>query len=227
MNSPSSSPARATWTARPASASPEKVSQLTPARVDGQWTPLVQHWVKGGTEPAFQPGWARISWNQDSLVYDIVLTGAGARNSATRTNELTYDLGDVCEVFVEAQGGNHYLELHITPENQRLQLHWPLGGLDKVRAKQAKLDEFMVSNPDWVRTTTQVGSDYWAAQAVVPAALLGLPGNTLTAKTGLNTAVCRYDYTAQKKPTLSSTAAFQELFFHRRAEWHNLVLLPS
>jgi len=195
--------------------------------VDADWQPLAQHWLTDGTEPDFQPGWARISWNKNFLLYEAVLIGANARNSAQKLNEYTYDLGDVCEIFIEAKDGSHYLELHVTPENQRLQLHWPFDGLAQVRAGQAKLEAFMVADPDWVRTSTHVAPGYWAVQAMIPVEILGLPPSPLTPRTKLATTVCRYDYTARKKPTLSATACFPAPSFHRRADWHSLALLPS
>lgn len=226
MNPPPTVKSTAIWTAHPAASTLEKPSQLSPASVNAQWQPLLQHWLPA-LHPDFQPGWSRITWNKDFLVYDIVLTRINAKNSARRMNEYTYDLGDVCEVFVEAEGSDRYLELHITPENQRLQLHWPQGGLDKLRAGQAKLEEFMVASPDWVRTSTHVTPDYWTTQAIIPTGILGLPSSPLSTRTALTTAVCSYDYTAKTKPTHSSTAFFKALSFHRRPEWHNLVLASS
>jgi hypothetical protein len=42
-----------------------------------------------------------------------------------RRNEETWKTGDVVELFLQNDGSPDYYEFHLTPENQRLQLHFP------------------------------------------------------------------------------------------------------
>lgn len=209
------------WIARPFSGHSGTSAAVSPASVDHDWLPLVQPWRAGEPEPGFQPGWARIRWQETGLYYDLVFLGAGARNSARRLNERTWELGDVGEIFVQSGHGPDYLELHVTPENCRLQLLWPAGGIVRVRSKAATLDEFMVSQPDWVQSRTHVGSGFWTIQATVPPARLGL--FRLHAGQCFRTAVCRYHAQAGE-PVLSSTASLPIPFFHQREGWHSLLL---
>jgi hypothetical protein len=105
--------------------------------------------------------------------------------------------------------------------DQRLQLTWPLGGLDRFRAGTARLEDFLVPDPQWVRSTAVVHADHWTASAFVPFACLGLAGSA--ALPALRTAVCRYDRSLGPE-LLSSTARLTEPNYHRHGEWAELHL---
>ncbi len=196
----------------------------SPASIDRHWLPMGQPWHPGAPELSFQPGWARIRWQETGLHYDAVFMGGGARNSARQLNERTWELGDVGEIFVQGGSGPAYLEVHITPENSRLQLLWSADGIARVRSKAATLGEFMIAQPDWVQSQVHVGSHFWAIQVTIPAARFGL--SRLHAGQLLRTAVCRYDY-GTGQPVLSSTAPLPIPFFHHREGWHPLLLIDA
>lgn len=204
-----------------ASASPAEAAD----QVAGNWQPLRQAWRgAAGPEPGFRPGRARVRWNSCALIYDVVLFGSGQRNTALRLNEMTWERGDVCEIFLHDAATNFYLELHVTPENQRLQLRFPLGAIDAVRRGEARLEDFMISDLGWAETVAECSSDSLKIRAVIPvgsfahAAVIG-PASQLC------TAVCRYDYhRGPDAPLLSSTAAFHTPSFHSPAAWTPLVL---
>ncbi|MBL9214041.1 MAG: hypothetical protein JNG83_01055 [Opitutaceae bacterium] len=210
------------WRARPVAGPLFDASRLSPASVDASWQPLVQGWRPDGPEPGFHPGWARVGWHGSFLRYDAVFVGAGAGNRARRLNERTWELGDICEVFLQVSGQPLYLELHITPENQRLQLLWPPDGLERFRRGEAPLANFQIDLGDWVRSAVHVAPDYWVAQALIPANVLGLP--LFSAQLALDTTVCRYDYSGRPEPVYSATAPLTEPSYHRRHEWQRLVL---
>ncbi|WP_438480455.1 hypothetical protein [Oleiharenicola lentus] len=190
---------------------------------DTTWKPLRQHWISGAANAAFQPGWARVAWSHDALVYDVVLSGRTFRNTARRLNELTWELGDVCEIFAEAPEAGHYVEIHITPENQRLQLRFPPDGIAEVRAGNRKLSEFMVNDSAWVRSATHLSEHQLHVRAAIPATVLGIPH--FASDSVLRTAVCRYDCAATApRPLLSSTAPLSAPAFHQRDEWSRLRL---
>ena len=199
----------------------EAGAPVSPTSLDRSWLPLAQPWNTGAPDPGFQPGWARIRWQETGLQYEAVFQGAGARNSARQLNERTWELGDVGEIFVQAGDGPAYMEVHVTPENSRLQLLWSAGGIARVRSKAATLGEFMIRQPDWVQSQAHVGSDFWAIRVTIPVARLGL--SRLHAGQLLRTAVCRYDYRTGQ-PVLSSTAPLPIPFFHHREGWHPLLL---
>ncbi len=190
------------------------------------WAPLYQSWRRNGPENGFQPGWANITWNHDALCIEMLFRGASPRNRARSLNEATWSLGDVGEIFLQREDVKEYLELHVTPENQRLQLRWPPGGIERLREKSADLSNFAVSDPDWVSSQTRLTLDAWSACMVVPALCFGL--NRLTKGMRLRGAVCRYHYPQVKSPPLlSCTAPLQAPFFHRCQDWHVLVLADA
>jgi hypothetical protein len=218
MNSASPLPV---WVARPLPDPAEAGVVTSPAGIDAEWLPLGQPWQTGEPGPAFQAGWARVRWHETALHYDAVFMGGGAHNSARQLNERTWELGDVGEIFVQAGAGSGYLEVHVTPENARLQLHWSADGLARVRGKVAALGEFMIAQPDWVQSRTHQAKKFWAIHVAIPAARFAL--DRLHAGQLLRTAVCRYDYRTPE-PVLSSTAPLPVPFFHHRDRWHSLLL---
>ena len=224
MSSPTSHVV-APWRARPVSGPLFDPARLSPATIDARWQPLVQGWRPAGPEPGFNPGWARIGWHGSFLRYDAVLAGRDFRNRARRLNERTWELGDICEIFLQVSGQPLYIELHITPENQRLQLLWPADGLERFRSGAAPLSNFTIDHGDWVQSAVHVAPDYWVAQALIPANVLGLP--LFHPQLALDTTVCRYDHSGRPDPVYSATAPLTEPAYHRRQEWQRLVLEPD
>lgn len=212
MHPSASSTSRPVWAAAPWEGSAAAPVLLAPAAIDKTWMPLAQPW-QAGPDAGFQTGWARIRWSETGLRYEGIFVGAGARNSARKLNERTWELGDVGEIFVQAGSNPEYLEVHVTPENARLQLLWPPDGLARVRGQAASLAEFMIDRPDWVESQSQVHGEFWAFQVFLPAERLGC--HRLWAGQLLATAVCRYDARGSP-PLLSSTAALPVPFFHHR-----------
>lgn len=189
------------------------------------WMPLGQSWLKSGPASGFQPGWARIRWTPGALHYDTYFVGASPRNRARTLNERTWELGDICEVFLEVAGGPGYVELHVTPENQRLQLLWRPGAFERFSAGESPLTTATIDDPGWVRSSVNVSGTGWVVRATIPAAVLGLA--EFSPQVALRTAVCRYDCGPRGEPVrLSSTAPLTFPSYHRREEWHLLVLDP-
>lgn len=216
---PSAGPSPAAWPVLPA---PTELSALPVPPVAGKtWRPLRQHWQRGAPVP--RPGWARIFWRADGLVFEWVFLGAPAGNRARRLNEPTWELGDVGEAFVQVAGRADYGEFHVTPENQRLQLCWPAGGLAELRSGAATLERFTLGSGAGLTSSAVVREDHWAARLSVPAQVLGL--DQLGPETILRAAVCRYDCGPGATALNSSTAPLRELSFHRQAEWDLLTLL--
>lgn len=215
----SSAPSDFWWCSR--LGSPQEASPcLSLADVDATWRPLGRFWTgEGFADPR---GWARVQWREDFLQYDVVLAGGRASNQARVLNERTWQLGDVCEVFVQLSGRSEYLEIHVTPENQRLQLLFPHGAIERVRAGQGRLDEYFINYPSWVESRSRVEADFWSVQVRIPVLRFHL--SQLGPEQTFQTAVCRYDCTLGATPVLSSTAAFTEASFHRHREWTDLTL---
>lgn len=215
----------AVWRAAPSIGAPLITAKLPSgsAFASADWQPLRQAWLPTGPEEHFQPGWARVTWTPDHLCYEAYFVGASPRNHARTLNERTWELGDICEVFVEVAGGPGYVELHVTPENQRLQLLWRPGAFERFSTGETSLATAAISDPHWVRSAVHVTEAGWAISATLPAPVLGV--TLLSSELSLRTAVCRYDCGPRGEPVrLSSTAALTFPSYHRRAEWHLLVL---
>jgi hypothetical protein len=197
-----------------------------PSPADPEWKPLRQAWRPAGPEPRFQPAWARLRWNERGLLFDLVLTGPNPRNAARSLNERTWELGDIAEIFLQQAGSEEYFELHVTPENQRLQLRWTTAGFAAFRRDLALFPQFTVADPHWIESASVVRARDWSVSAYLPAAMLGLGTAALSAGTRLQGAVCRYDCTTGEA-VHSATAPLTEAAYHRRAEWDSIVLCPA
>ncbi len=190
----------------------------TPEALGPDWRPLEQAW-REQPEKDFNAGWAHLRWYPGGLLVEGLFHGAHQTNAARRLNERTWELGSVFEFFLRADGCEHYLELHVTPENQRLQLLWPEGGLEAFRAGRAALADFLVNDPAWVTSETRVARDHWAVRLEIPFHCIGLaPSATLPA---MYAAVCRYDL-ATGREVLSSTARLPAPNYHLQAHWSRL-----
>ena len=77
------------------------------------------------------------------------------------------------EVFLEEAGAGRSLELHRTPENQRLQLLFRHGDIERFRASEASLESFLVDDPHWVASETEIGAGFWAMRTILPASIFG------------------------------------------------------
>lgn len=196
---------------------------MSPATIDDGWLSLRQAWRPDGLEERFQKGWARIRWSPDAFWIETVFHGGRAANRATRLNDRTWELGDVAEVFLEEVGDSRYLELHVTPENQRLQLLFRHGEIDRLRDGTAALASFLVGDPEWVISETFRADDHWSTRVKLPAIRFGrgplVPGRLFRGT------VCRYDCASPDATVLSATAPFAEPNYHRRADWDTFVLV--
>lgn len=210
------------WRVRSLDRPPSLVELASLRELDPEWRPLQQSWL-AAPSPHCNPGWARLRWRPEGLLYDAILLGSKPRNRARHLNERTWELGDVAEFFVHASATAVYAELHVTPENQRLQLLWPCRTPAAVAGREATLESFLVSDGDWATTAVHISTNRWTMRVWLPAASFGRPEG-LSAGQSLRTAICRYDYCSGNDPELSSTALLSQPAFHRLGEWHEIVL---
>lgn len=197
---------------------------LRPTPIGRDRCALTQSWVPDGPEPQFQPGWVEIGWNESFLYCDAVLVGTGVANAARKLNERTWELGDVFEVFLQVPPRSDYVEFHVTPENQRLQLGWTSDGLKLVRSGALSLENFLLPQTDSIESATSIASDHWAIRVAIPARAIGI--DAYIAGMPLRAAFCRYDCGTKPEPVFSSTAPLTHCSFHRCEEWQDLALLP-
>lgn len=173
---------------------------------------LEQRWLLR-REAHFTPGEVSVGWGRapqgtgDALWVWARLTDEEPENAARRPNEHTWRLGDVFEIFAGARQDSVYFELHITPENQTLQLR-----IEDFAAMQRNFEgALMADGPLWHRTRLVPGG--WEALAAVPLALISSESRGFLS-------FGRYDYQPERElPVISSTSPHAMPNFHRRFEW--------
>lgn len=158
-------------------------------------------------EGLVRAGMARGTEGEELAVYAEMID-EDIFNASRSLNERTWTTGDVFEMFIKSESVDDYYEFHVTPENQKLQLHFP-----SVAAFRARLP-WGTHCLDGERffSRTQVEAGRWKVYAEVPLRLFqGSPWRF---------SFCRYDATRGRElPVLSSTSAYTMKNFHRIEEW--------
>ena len=182
---------------------------------------LKHHWCENTD---FEPESAivKTGWRDGTFWVFTTLTDKDIINSASQMNELTYLHGDTFEMFLRDKRLPHYLELHVSPFNQRLQLRFAREGIsDEINSQR----ELPYVNETIFQSWTQFSKaeNQWRVLAAIPCEQLAAdeavgPGAEWIYSFG------RYDYTSgEEHPVLSSTSAHQILDFHRQQEWNTLI----
>jgi len=184
---------------------------------------LRQAWRGETVQPGFRDGWFRVHWNETGLAVESVFSSPRPRNAARRLNEHTWELGEVAETFLQEDGATRYVEVHVTPENQRLQLRFPHGGIEELRAGRRDLASFLIEDPEWAWSQTWIVPGWWASRLVLPADCFS-PG-FLKAGSRFLANFSRYDCADDGDPILSATAPLAEPFYHRRQDWQTFCLV--
>jgi hypothetical protein len=185
--------------------------------------PLQQAWLPK-TQAGFSPGEVRLGWRGRSLMIFAELTDMDVFNDATGFNQYTWELGDVFEMFFQFAEMESYVEFHVTPNNQHLQLHYPTAGAAEWARKNERLTDFMIWNEEFHSKTWIESQMYrWYVFAVIPArAVCG--SNESIKNTRWRFSFSRYDYTrGVKEPVISSTSCHAKPDFHRQHEWGVLI----
>jgi hypothetical protein len=169
---------------------------------------LGQAWLPA-PDPAFRPGSVRCGRSGDSLLVLSELDDEDVFTGVTGPNQRFWELGDTFEMFLEAEKPSAYVELHVAPGNQRLQLRIPL-------PRTSAAPESLMTAPRFgSRVWTEPGR--WIVGASIPFSTIGgAPARY---------SFSRYDYTrGDPRPVHSSTSPHAALDFHRREEWGKLTL---
>jgi hypothetical protein len=168
----------------------------------------------------FSPAVVRTGWRGSSLLVFAELTDMDIFNSATKLNQRTWELGDVFEMFLRSAEKGSYVEFHVTPNNQRLQVRYTDGGTAERARKRGRLEDVLVRDEafhsmTWIENRT----GEWCVYAEIPAvAVCG--SNESIENTQWLFSFGRYDYTrGAKEPIISSTSPHAKPDFHRQHEW--------
>lgn len=168
---------------------------------------LTQPWA-AQPEARFRPGTVRLAWSVDALLVLADLHDDEVRTSATADNQRLWELGDVFEIFLQAEGNDAYTELHVAPNGIRMHLRFP---------------ENLPVTPVGFQASANLTATGWRVEARIPAEVCGLP--RFEAGTILRVSFCRYDAGAGAPPVLSTSAAHPAVSFHHPDEWPRVVLL--
>ena len=191
-----------------------------------EW-PLHQHWL-ATPETDLQPGTVRLYWSQSALLVEAELTDRDIFNPITEFNQVAYADGDVFEIFIRPESQSAYYEIHITPNNQVLQLRW--ADANAVRGPKPKgnrdemLAPFKVASPR-INSETRIdaAAGKWFVRASIPFALV-VEAGVMQAGARWFCSFCRYDYTrGQAQPVVSSTSPHTVCNFHHQHEWQPIV----
>ena len=124
---------------------------------------LTQAWLDS-PEPGLAPGVVRAGWRDGSLLVFAELTDHDVFTHAQAHNQRFWELGDTFEMFLQPSAGQPYVELHVAPNNCRLQLRFdaPPSGADPFIAALIHDDTFTSSS--WI----EAGSNAWCVCAEIP-----------------------------------------------------------
>jgi hypothetical protein len=153
------------------------------------------------------------------------LTDADVFTGMTSLNQKAWLLGDTFEIFLRPAGQRAYVEFHVTPNNQHLQLRFP-SAEDFARLSEAGLIENAMLPGEVFRSRTwgQIDARRWFVFAEVPAkAVCDGPVTQLPGRRW-HFSFSRYDYTrGRTEPVISSTSAHAVANFHRQQEWGTMT----
>lgn len=193
-----------------------------------QATPCVmaQAW-RESLEDDFAPAQVRTGWRGNSLLVFAELTDTDIHNQATRLNQRIWELGDAFEMFLRPEEQSTYVEFHVSPENQRLQLRFPDATWLAELRKTGSIEKVLVQGEAF-RSLTWVRPDAgkWFVYAEIPASSVFNQPHPLK-ESRWHFSFSRYDYTrGRKAPVISSTSPHILANFHRQEEWGLLNFKP-
>jgi hypothetical protein len=185
----------------------------TPIRLGQAW--------RNTPERGFAPGVVRTGWRGDSLLVFADLTDRDVVTQAKRHNDRFWELGDTFEIFLQPEGQPGYVELHVTPNNLRLQLRFerPPSPDDPDSFAKALINRQVFDSKTWPNPS----APGWSVLSEIPMdRLFGvrLAGSHWRFSTG------RYDAARSRElPVISSSSRHTLPAFHRPDEWDWLHVL--
>ncbi len=176
----------------------------------------------GAERSGFSTGTVRIVCCPGALLVRADLRDEEVFTRATGDSQYFWEMGDVFEIFLEADGAGYYTEMHVAPGNHRM--HMRIRPEDYLSMKEGVLTpaDLMVRPPGF-ESRCEVLSGGWVVEAVIPVEAVQ-PGGRLPGDSGWRASFCRYDaWSDGRTPVLSSTSRHRgKINFHDRADWRTL-----
>lgn len=177
---------------------------------------LLEHFWPSSATPARTT--VRIGWTPDCLFVHAGLDDAEITTRATADSQHLWMLGDVFEIFLEAEHAGFYTEMHVAPGNHRLHLRLAYDDFASMKNKTLTVENVMIRPPQF-ESRCLVGTDGWTVDARIPAELVD-PRGVITPESQWRASFCRYDASSDgRPPVLSSTSAHEQVNFHLRQDW--------
>jgi hypothetical protein len=185
---------------------------------------MQQAWL-AKPEVNFSPATVKIGWLENSLLVFACFEGKDTYSNATNHNQRMWELGNTFEMFLSAENSSSYVELHITPNNWRLQLCFPDAATSRRARKENQFNHLILPEGTFYsKTWVEPENGRWHAFAKIPSAVVGLEHISEQSKWCFS--FCRFDrLRGRQEPVISSTSAHAQPDFHRREEWGTLVFV--
>jgi hypothetical protein len=168
----------------------------------------------------FAPATVRTGWRNDSLLVFAELSDVDIFNAAATHNERTWELGDTFEIFLKPSRQDAYVELHVTPNNHRLQLRYASAGVAARVRRTGSFDEALLPHEAFYSLTwIDDRQGRWSVYAEIPSLMVCDSKNCLE-NAQWRFSFGRYDYTrGNREPVISSSSPHTKPDFHRPDEW--------
>ena len=171
---------------------------------------LVMNRMNG--EPAEESGIAVLKRDGEKLVVTAAMTDSDIFNTAQKKNERTWTTGDALEFFFQPAGREDYFELHVTPNEQTLELHIP--GVEQLRIIPFEKQFF----DSGFKYSAEVLDGQWKARMEIPFSAFGI-----SEVKGARFTICRYNWNKKwEEPELTTISLFTNGTFHSPDEWFTI-----
>ncbi|MCC5844384.1 MAG: hypothetical protein JJU05_09050 [Verrucomicrobia bacterium] len=185
---------------------------------------LSQAWK---AENGLSGGVAKTAFSEGCLFVFADLPDEDIFNPVTEFNQRAFTEGDVFEIFLQVEGAEEYYEFHVSPTNQKFQLHFQ-------RKREGEgleaFDAALIEEPIESEVRLFPEAKRWEVYARIPLSRIGV-GDAGDRPLVLKGSFCRYDYTRSPEGgtalELYSTSPHKKLSFHRRQEWCGLIGFKS
>lgn len=175
-------------------------------------------------DPEFRPMRVKVGWTREALIVYAEIEDADIFNRETRFNAMSFQSGDVFEMFLRPCEQEAYLEVHVTPENQKLQLCFPSASAFAALRPDSIIPPEWYIGPGAIESRVRVNgaAERWEVVAQIPFNLVSEASRPKAGSKWLFS-FSRYDYThGRQTPVYSSTSPHKKLNFHQQEAWGEL-----
>ncbi len=197
----------------------------------GHFAAFGKPWVLGQgwrsePESGLQRGTVSLGWDRCALWVVAELPDAAVFSHSEADNQKLWELGDVCEIFLQRRRQVEYLELHVSPNGHQAHWRWTEERFAKVREGHLPLAECLADARAFTAEVRDLtGEAGWGVRVRIPAGVFA-PGLFWQPGEELWVSCSRYDADAQgRNAILSSTSPHRKPSFHRRDEWRMVRLV--